>query len=141
MLRPQDPPNQDTQIARYTFKLNHNLNLNQNLNLNLHRDIPRNLSFLDLVAFKVVTFSVQTIMCIHQCLETLSVCAGVYICIYMFLNLSCVKSSLLTFFSHTHACRHWPRIPTSPRGPYLRNLEPAAALVNRSFPPFFTSRD
>jgi len=40
MLRPRNPPDRETQIPRYKFKLN------QNLNLNLYCEIPRNLSFL-----------------------------------------------------------------------------------------------
>ena len=39
MLHPRNPPNLETRIHRYKFKLN------QNLTLNLHRDVPRNLSF------------------------------------------------------------------------------------------------
>jgi len=39
MKHPRDPPNRETWISRYRFKLN------QNLDLNLYREIQRNLSF------------------------------------------------------------------------------------------------
>jgi len=40
MLHPRNPPDPETQISRYNFKLN------QNLSLILYREIPRNVSFL-----------------------------------------------------------------------------------------------
>ena len=40
MLHPRNPPDPETQISRYNFKLN------KNLSLILYREIPRNVSFL-----------------------------------------------------------------------------------------------
>ena len=61
MIHHRNPPNPETPISRYSFKLNQNLNSNlpkskfefakiwiwicQNLNLNLYHEIPSNLSF------------------------------------------------------------------------------------------------
>jgi len=39
LLHPTNPPNQETQIARYKLKFN------QNFNLNSYREIPRHLKF------------------------------------------------------------------------------------------------
>ena len=55
MLHPRNPPNQETQIPRYRFKLN------QNFNLNLYGEKPRNLSFFDLTDFRDAAFSVRNL--------------------------------------------------------------------------------
>ena len=57
MLCPRTPPNREPQIPRNKFELD------QKFNFNLYREIPRNLSVLDLVDvvdFGDVAFSVDT---------------------------------------------------------------------------------
>jgi len=56
MLHPRDPPNPESQIPRYKFKLN------QHLNLNLYREILRDLEFLDVVDFGSAALSVKTVI-------------------------------------------------------------------------------
>jgi len=67
MLHPRNPPNRETQIPRYKFKVN------QNPNLNLYREIPRNLSFSIWLDFGDVTFSVETVICVFYCIHVLCV--------------------------------------------------------------------
>jgi len=55
MLHSWNPPNPDTQISRYKFKLN------ITFNLNVYRDVPRNLS-VDLVDFGDWAFWVECVI-------------------------------------------------------------------------------
>ena len=59
MLPPQNPPNQETQISRYTFKLNQYLNSKF-----APRDTEKS-EFLDLVYFGGVAISVGPILYMH----------------------------------------------------------------------------
>ena len=55
----QNPPNPETQISRYKFKLNQNFNL---------KFVPRDTEeseFLDFVEFGDVAFSVETVITCH----------------------------------------------------------------------------
>ena len=62
MLRPRNPPNQDTQIPRYRSKFN------RNLYLNLYSRETEESECLDLVEFRGVAFSVENVICRKTCL-------------------------------------------------------------------------